>query len=535
MAEQALYRRWRSQTFAEVVGQEHVTTTLRNAVASGRVAHAYLFYGPRGTGKTSTGRILAKALNCMQSSSGEPCNACPQCMAIKEGRSLDLVEIDAASNRGIDDIRDLREKVNYAPSEGRFRVYIIDEAHMLTTEAANALLKTLEEPPPHTKFILATTEVHRILPTILSRCQQFQFRPLSQAAVRDRLAFVCHEEGIAIEDVALERLARVANGSLRDAQNIVDQLRAHFGDVLTLTQLESMLGRTEDERAVFLAEQVLAGNIAAALETINAIAWEGGDLRQFARNLLAVFRTIMMCKAGARIALDISPETQAKAAALAKTVSMDRLLAIIKGFAQADLRGDEESILQLELAAVEGALTDPIAGASPAAVTERAERADRDTRPAIQRHAAAEPQKETSLPPEEPMDQAGIGCIQPEIQLPVQGRTAEQLTIDWSTIVQGLRHSNKNVQALLRSCEPVGIEDNTVILGFYHTYHKEKIEDPRNRRVVEDTLSKVLGKPYEVRCVLTSRDAKSKVKAARNDPVVRTALEMGGRIAEEPH
>src|SRR5512136_449970 len=188
MTSQVFYRKWRPQTLADVVGQEHITKTLLNALESGRVAHAYLFCGPRGTGKTSTGRILAKAVNCISDGKGEPCNTCRICQSITEGRALDVIEIDAASNTGVDNIRDLREKVNYAPNEARFKVYIIDEVHMLSTNASNALLKTLEEPPPHAIFILATTETHKVLPTIISRCQRFDFRRISQADIVKRLA-----------------------------------------------------------------------------------------------------------------------------------------------------------------------------------------------------------------------------------------------------------------------------------------------------------------------------------------------------------
>ncbi|MDD5082455.1 MAG: DNA polymerase III subunit gamma/tau, partial [Dehalococcoidales bacterium] len=218
MAGPVFYRKWRPQTLADVVGQEHVTQTLRNALSSGRVSHAYLFCGPRGTGKTSTGRILAKAVNCLNNGQGEPCNTCPLCQSITEGRSLDVIEIDAASNRGIDDIRELRERVNYAPNQARRKVYIIDEVHMLTKEASNALLKTLEEPPPHVIFILATTEAHRILPTILSRCQRFDFRHISRADVVAKLTQICQAESVNIEPASLRLIARGASGSLRDAE-----------------------------------------------------------------------------------------------------------------------------------------------------------------------------------------------------------------------------------------------------------------------------------------------------------------------------
>ncbi|MFQ5925243.1 MAG: DNA polymerase III subunit gamma/tau, partial [Dehalococcoidia bacterium] len=203
MTSQVFYRKWRPQTLSDVVGQEHVTQTLANALKTGRVAHAYLFCGPRGTGKTSTGRILAKAVNCLNAGQGEPCNACPLCQAITEGRALDVMEIDAASNRGIDEIRELRERVRFAPNMARYKVYIIDEVHMLTEPASNALLKTLEEPPPHVLFVLATTEPHKVLPTILSRCQRFDFRRIPQAAMVSRLTGICDREGIGIEPSSL--------------------------------------------------------------------------------------------------------------------------------------------------------------------------------------------------------------------------------------------------------------------------------------------------------------------------------------------
>jgi len=227
MASQVFYRKWRPQTLAEVVGQEPVTQTLLNALSSGRVSHAYLFCGPRGTGKTSTGRILAKAVNCLTNGKGEPCNTCCMCEAITGNRALDVIEIDAASNRGIDDIRDLREKVNYAPNQAHYKVYIIDEVHMLTKEASNALLKTLEEPPPHVIFILAT-------PTILSRCQRFDFRRISQADVVAKLSRICGAEGIRIELKGLQLIAKATTGSLRDAENMLEQLTAYYGSEIEL-------------------------------------------------------------------------------------------------------------------------------------------------------------------------------------------------------------------------------------------------------------------------------------------------------------
>jgi DNA polymerase-3 subunit gamma/tau len=270
MEQQVFYRKWRPQTLADVAGQEHVTRTLLNALSSGHVSHAYLFCGPRGTGKTSTGRILSKAVNCTSNGKGEPCNKCEMCISITEGRAMDVIEIDAASNRGIDEIRNLRERVNYAPGNAKFKVYIIDEFHMLTKEASNALLKTLEEPPSSVIFILATTEAHKVLPTIMSRCQRFDFHRISQTVITDKLKQICDSEGITIDREALNVLAKNATGSLRDAENLLEKLYTHYGSDINLNQVRDMLGITGNERIKVLVEYIMGSNITAGIQTINA-------------------------------------------------------------------------------------------------------------------------------------------------------------------------------------------------------------------------------------------------------------------------
>ncbi len=258
MAAQALYLKYRPQTFDEVVGQEPITRTLRNALRQGKIRHAYLFTGPRGTGKTTTARLLAKAVNCQAPEGKRPCNACPICVAINEGRLLDLIEIDAASNRGIDEIRDIREKVGFRPNEGRFKVYVLDEAHMLTEPAFNALLKTLEEPPPHVIFTLVTTDPHKIPATITSRCQRFDFKRIPLQTIVDRLGYIAEQEEIAVEPEALELIAYQGTGALRDAISLLDQLTS-YGDQITLDQVQMVLGTVAGEAASQLVTDLADG------------------------------------------------------------------------------------------------------------------------------------------------------------------------------------------------------------------------------------------------------------------------------------
>ena len=356
---QALYRKWRPQTFDEVVGQEHVVRTLRNALLSGRVHHAYLFAGPRGTGKTTTARLLAKAINCLDPEPAHrPCNRCAICQAVNEGRLMDLIEIDAASNTSVEDVRELRERVGYRPSEARYKVYIIDEVHMLSTAAFNALLKTLEEPPSHALFVLATTEPHRIPATVLSRCQRLDFRRVPLADLVARLRYLAQQEGIQAEEDALSLIARHATGSMRDAESLLDQLAAYTDRVVTVEAVRTALGTGDEGAVLALTDALAARDVGQGLGIINEAADRGADPRQFARQMTDHLRTLMLIRLGAPVPLyipdSLRPTVQSQAARFTPR-QLARALRLF-GRAAADARAAWQPQLPLELAFMEAAL-----------------------------------------------------------------------------------------------------------------------------------------------------------------------------------
>ncbi len=353
MASQSLYRKWRSQTFSDLIGQEAVTQTLQNAVRDGRLVHAYLFCGPRGTGKTSTARLLAKAANCAHPREGEPCNECLSCLEIMAGHSPDVIEIDAASNTGVDNIRDLRENVHLLGVGGRYKFYIVDEAHMLSTQAFNALLKTLEEPPPHVIFVLATTEAHKVPPTVVSRCQSFFFRRFRVRDILQRIQYVAGQEGLELEPAAAELLARAAEGGMRDALSLLDQALAFCGTRIDLERTRTMLGLADPGAIRTLIEHVAAGDAASGLHLINEMVGSGADLRQLNSQLSEEWRALMLARAGADVAelMERTDEDVREITSLAQRFSLEELTASARIFARNETpaRGLPVPQLALEL------------------------------------------------------------------------------------------------------------------------------------------------------------------------------------------
>ncbi len=539
MGSEVFYRKWRPQTLSEVLGQEPVTQTLRHAVEGGKIAHAYLFCGPRGTGKTSMARILAKAVNCPNQIGGEPCNACDICRSITEGRALDVIEIDAASNRGIDEIRSLREKANYAPSLARYKVYIIDEVHMLTEAACNALLKTLEEPPGHVIFVLATTEAHKVIATIISRCQRFNFHRLAQTEIMDKLQLICQKEGIQIELDSLRLIARAATGSLRDAENILQQLIAYYGNQIELDQVQAALGISGDSRVRRLVQCVVNRDVAAGLQVINSLESDGVDLRQFNLGLVEYLRGLLLAKSQCEEAVNVTSEDLAEMESLATNATLNYLLKAVKSFSSIDFRSDSYSALPLELALLDCALSPPT-GQEQLTTTKPSEvvGATEITEPPESIEEAEVPAALESTEVSESIEEAEVPVTLDSTELPDKeiSQDIDYLRSHWKEFIKSLRGegSSGNLDAFLRSaCDPVTVEDDTLVLGFYYSFHKEKIEDAKYRHLVEKKLNEVFGRPYKIRCILVDYKREVPFQDKTQNPVVKAALEMGARITEE--
>jgi DNA polymerase-3 subunit gamma/tau len=508
---QAFYQKWRPQTWDQVVGQEHVITTLQNAVAADRVAHAQLFAGPRGTGKTTTARLLAKAVNCLADDlSKRPCNQCEHCLAVNQGRFLDLIEIDAASNTSVDDVRDLRDKINFSPNQGRYKVYIIDEVHMLSTAAFNALLKTLEEPPEHAIFVLATTEVHKIPATVLSRCQRHEFRNLSVTDMVTQLKEVADSEGLDADPDALALIARQATGSMRDAISLLDQL-ASTSEQITLEITRDVLGTATSQSVLALVDALLADDSAAGLDQLHQTLDSGRDPRQFARQIVDYLRGLLLVRMGNADQVDVPAELRAQMAEHAQAFDVSDLLEIIRNFnhAASDARNAWQPALPLEIAFIQS-LQKPSPEVVPTPQQGESKRAPGRAQPPEPEPA---PRQESS-PGESEIDSV-----------------PNSVTENWGKILQQVRDRNPQTQALLNSCKPMGMKGNALVLGFNGEFAKSKMESGENLEIFRQVMEDVLGRKIAVICIV----AKGGEMPAEIDQegMVATALrDLGGEIVD---
>ncbi|HIM17301.1 MAG TPA: DNA polymerase III subunit gamma/tau [Dehalococcoidia bacterium] len=543
MTNQVLYRKWRPQKLADVVGQESVTQTLQRAVATDRISHAYLLCGPRGTGKTSTARILAKAVNCKSPIDGEPDNECHACVSISEGRALDLIEIDAASNRGIDDIRSLSDKINFAPNEFRYKVYIIDEVHMLTEQAFNALLKTLEEPPDHAIFILATTEAHKVPLTIISRCQRYDFRRIPLSAMSQKLAELCGAEGVEATEEALEILARSATGSLRDAENLLEQAVVSYGSPLQGDQIRDMLGLGGDAEALKLARHVVAKTVGEGLSTITEVSNSGADLRQLQRSVTEFLRSVMLIKSGSTDELGYSEEVTTQLRAAASGSELSHLLRAIKAFSSADMRHDSSSPLPLELALVESSLApEPVSQQAPARQTQAAAPARQQQPPrsaapnSNQNYSGASRQTQQRQPDNRP---ASRPPPRRDMSEPLPEDPAARLEVQWPEILRALRNTGSRFKLgpVLRSARGVSLDGSRIVAPFTHESHFERfkgeMDNPGVKREVSAIINQAMGADYEIVGQLSTENNGPTRKQANQSHLVRAAQLMGARIVEQ--
>ncbi|HEV8184668.1 MAG TPA: DNA polymerase III subunit gamma/tau [Chthoniobacterales bacterium] len=574
MSYQVFARKYRPQTFDDLVGQAHVTRTLKNAVEQNRLAHAYLFVGPRGIGKTSTARILAKALNCVHGPTVSPCGVCDSCKEIAGGNSLDVLEIDGASNNGVEQVRELRDNVRYAPSKGHFKIYIIDEVHMLTSAAFNALLKTLEEPPPHVKFIFATTEPQKVLPTILSRCQRFDLHRIPANLIADHLQYIAGKEKVTLEPAAAHAIAKGADGGLRDAESMLDQLVAFCGENIAEQDVLSVFGFTSEQTVASFTDSILRGATAEALELLHAEAENGKDMMKLMSDLIAYLRDLLVFKVKPdAVAEDLNPELQQALASQAAAIETDRLLELIDQFAGAEgrMKWAPNKRLHFEVAVIKAiqtleqvtlnevlenlsALRD---GKAPATPPGRPSKTPASMPPLVKeptRTPIVAPKPAAKAQSPRAMEQVATEAktAAPTASTVAVEPDAQPLDLEtlWKKTVDQIRARRPLIKGWVDSAKVLGQDGRSFLLGFppEQKTAMDSIAMPRNREFLESLLKEISGRDWALKFSLkeglkvdapkqeeepASNGAPGKAAkkgetttSFKDDPLIREALEI---------
>jgi DNA polymerase-3 subunit gamma/tau len=533
-------RKYRPQTFDDLVGQTHVSRTLKNAVAQNRLAHAYLFVGPRGIGKTSTARILAKALNCVKGPTVNPDNTCDNCKEIAAGNSLDVLEIDGASNNGVEQVRELRENVRYAPAKSRYKIYIIDEVHMLTAAAFNALLKTLEEPPPHVKFIFATTEPQKVLPTIVSRCQRFDLHRIPAKLIANHLQFIAKKEKITLEPAAAHAIARGAEGGLRDAESMLDQLVAFCGEKISETDVLNVFGFTSEQTVVNLTGKILHGETAPALDVLYEQSEAGKDMMRLMSDLISYLRDLLVFKAKPdAVAEDVDPELQKALAAQANLIENDRLLDLIDQFAQAEgrMKWAPNKKLHFEVAVIKAIQS--LGQATLDEVIEKLGDLRAGKPPAEKKTLSAEPAvagnsqsgSDSPASKNKPVDAASD--VAPRIAEAPNGESDPEKI--WQSVYAKIPNTKAFVRNSAAAAHVLPSEGRHFVLGFSPDQKPtmDILATAANRRLIETFLREVSGKDWTLKLTvqenLRSKGEPSGQSVSENytdDPLIREALEI---------